>query len=68
MFLNRDINAPLTRRWVATFDVLESSTTMDYRDDVTLYEDLRGAHAAARADTWKRSKIMISAVLKMPAE
>jgi len=37
---------------------MESWTIMDHRDDVRLYEDLRGAHASARADTWRRSRSM----------
>jgi hypothetical protein len=38
---------------------------MDHRDDVTLYEALRGAHASARADTWQRTKALILPIFQI---
>lgn len=32
---------------------------MDHRDDVTLYQTLRDANAAARADTYARGKTVL---------
>jgi hypothetical protein len=38
---------------------------MDHRDDVTLYEALRGAHASARTDTWQRTKSLILPIFQI---
>jgi hypothetical protein len=38
---------------------------MDHRDDVTLYEALRGAHASARTDTWQRTKALILPIFQI---
>jgi hypothetical protein len=34
---------------------------MDHRDDITLYQTLRDANAAARTDTWQRGKRVLRA-------